>query len=107
MTSFGTGALIAVVASIGVILVLTGSGLLRAELLSSAGVVLAVFGIYTIVFGITSKERFYYVLWGGVTLAVGLGLAASDVLNPVLVVGVILVFVAGVGAAAALRRRTS
>ncbi|MCS7094186.1 MAG: hypothetical protein NZ988_00010 [Thaumarchaeota archaeon] len=107
MMSYGTGALIAIVASIGVLMVLMGSGILRAEPLSAVGVVLSVFGIYTIVYGVASKEGIYLVLWGGVALALGVGLAASNVLNPVLVAGIVLVFIAGVGAAAALRRRVT
>ncbi|MEN3048239.1 MAG: hypothetical protein ABDH63_05605 [Candidatus Caldarchaeales archaeon] len=103
--SYGAGALIAVVASTGALLVLSGAGLMRVDPFTALGVVVAVLGVYTVAYGAASKDPVYYLLWGGIALALGLGIAASNLLNPTVVLGLALVFVAALGAAAALVRR--
>ncbi|MCS7126960.1 MAG: hypothetical protein NZ953_01005 [Thaumarchaeota archaeon] len=103
--SYGAGALIAIVASTGALLVLSGAGLLRVDPFTAVGVVVAVFGVYTVAYGAASRDPLYYLLWGGVALAAGLGIAASTLLNPIVVLGLALVFVAALGAAATLLRR--
>ncbi|MEM0381332.1 MAG: hypothetical protein QW059_01705 [Nitrososphaerota archaeon] len=105
MISYGSGALITITCSLGILLVLGGAGIVPINLQTIAGVVLSIFGIYSIVYSVFSKDLFYHTLWGGVSIAIGAALLTSPVVNPTIMVGIALIFISIVGAIAALKKR--
>ncbi|MEM4417693.1 MAG: hypothetical protein QXD32_06525 [Nitrososphaerota archaeon] len=105
MIKYGAGALVTLLVSAGAILILGGAGAVAVDPLTALGLVLSIFGIYTAVYGAASRGQLYYILWGGITLVIGLGLAASNIVNPFIAAGVALVFLAVLGAYSSMRRR--
>ncbi|MEM0444711.1 MAG: hypothetical protein QXO86_05950 [Nitrososphaerota archaeon] len=91
--NYGAGALALIVITVGVILILAGSGAFSPTLNISVGTVLTVFGIYTIVFGALSGDKLYYTSWGVIFSVAGLTIAASHILNPLLGLGVALLLI--------------
>ncbi|MCS6784413.1 MAG: hypothetical protein RMI43_02430 [Candidatus Caldarchaeum sp.] len=105
MIGYGSGALLVIVLTAGLLLIVAGSGLARLEIQTAAGVLLILFGAYTVGYSFSVKEKVYYVLWGGVAVAAGLGIVASPYINPILALGVALVFIALLSLVAMLRRK--
>ncbi|GBC69740.1 hypothetical protein HRbin01_01444 [archaeon HR01] len=105
MIKYGAGALVTILVSAGALLILGGSGAVSVEPLTALGLVLSIFGIYTAVYGASSKDQLYYILWGGISLVIGVGLAASNIVNPFIAAGVALVFLAVLAAYSTMRRR--
>ncbi|MEM1987610.1 MAG: hypothetical protein QW362_04370 [Candidatus Caldarchaeum sp.] len=105
MISYGAGALIVVALSSGILLVLSGAGAVQLEVDKALGVLLTIFGAYSILYGVSSKDLVYYAVWGGVSTAAGLALLTTPLVNPAVVIGAALIFIAAVGALAALRKQ--
>lgn len=90
---YGAGALASIAVTAGVMLILFGAGAISFNLLILAGAVLTVFGIYTIVFGALSREKPFYIAWGVISAVAGVTVAASDLFNPLLGLGLVLLFI--------------
>ncbi|MDW8084455.1 MAG: hypothetical protein RMI49_04580 [Candidatus Caldarchaeum sp.] len=104
MISYGSGAAITVVLTAGVLLVLTGTGAVAFDLLQGIAVLLSVFGGYTIVYAVFSKDRVYHLVWGALSTAVGIGLLTTPLVNPLITLGLLLIILALLGVFAIRRK---
>jgi hypothetical protein len=104
MISYGAGALIIIIASVGALLILTGSGVFTADTFTAAGIVVTAFGLYTAIYGAVLNFQLYYVLWGGISVGVGVAIFTSNVISPLIAAGAALIFIAGLGAYIIMRR---
>ncbi|MEM0456424.1 MAG: hypothetical protein QXP86_04635 [Nitrososphaerota archaeon] len=104
--SYGVGALVTTLISVGVVIILYGTGFLVFNLLSLMACILAPLGTYTIVYAlIKRKDILYYISWGLIILTIGLASVSYNVMNPLVIFGVLLIGLAIIGLAAYWRRR--
>ncbi|MDW8359006.1 MAG: hypothetical protein RMK31_00275 [Candidatus Caldarchaeum sp.] len=104
MISYGAGALLAVVFTAGVIMVLSGTGTIALDIQTAVGVLLSVFGAYSIIYGSFSRDLLYHVLWGALSAVAGVALLSAPFVNPFIAVGLALIVVALVGVFAVIRK---
>ncbi|MDW7977684.1 MAG: hypothetical protein RMH74_02645 [Candidatus Caldarchaeum sp.] len=104
MISYGAGALLAVVFTAGVIMLLSGTGTIALDIQTAVGVLLSVFGAYSIIYGAFSRDLLYHVLWGALSAVAGVALLSAPFVNPLIAVGLALIVVALVGLFAVIRR---
>lgn len=103
--SYGSGAFVVLIFAAGLLFLLSGAGLMVFDLRLAVGALLTVFGGYSLLYSVVSRERVFHLLWGGISVVLGVGLAAAEFLNPLVVLGLTLIFVAVVGAFAITRKR--
>lgn len=98
MVSYGAGALVVLASSIGLALIIYGSGILEFDALSIPSWIFGPLGAYTLIYGIASRRSsLYYSIWGMLMLAVSLTFALYAVVNPAIIVGVTIIVIAILG----------
>lgn len=102
-SSYGVGALITVIISLGSAAIAYGGGFIAFDVYNLPAWVLGPLGAYSLVYGLVSREAFYYSAWGMVLLAVAIVSALYRQVNVAVVIGVLLVAM-GVTAAIAYTR---
>jgi hypothetical protein len=94
---YGVGALIVIVVSIGVAAIVY-SMFLPLDLLNIPAWILGPLGVYTLVYSaVAGQNSTYYLIWGVVLLAVALVFGFYNVVNPVVVLGVLAILIAIIG----------
>jgi len=104
MIGYGAGALIMIIATVGALLILTGSGVFAVDPFTAAGIVVTALGVYTAIYGALLNFHLYYVLWGGISVGVGLAILTSNIISPLTAAGAALIFIAGLGAYAVTKK---
>lgn len=98
MVSYGVGALAILALSIGLALIIYGCGILEFDILNVPSWIFGPFGVYTLIYGITSRrESLYYSLWGMLMLAIALVFALYTIINPAIIIGATLIAVVMLG----------
>jgi hypothetical protein len=103
---YGAGALIVLVVSVGVAAIVYGLSLLSLDLLNIPAWIFGPLGIYTLAYSsIAGKESTYYGVWGVVMVAVAVIFGFYNIVNPVVILGVLAILVAIIGIIAYQRSR--
>ncbi|MEM4694008.1 MAG: hypothetical protein QW655_05835 [Nitrososphaerota archaeon] len=98
MVSYGAGALIVLTLSIGLALIIYGSGILEFNIFNIPSWIFGPLGAYTLIYGIASRRSsLYYSIWGTLMLAVFLVSTLYTVFNPVIIVGAAIIVIAILG----------
>jgi hypothetical protein len=104
--AYGVGSLAILVASIGVAVVVYGTSLISFNLLSVPAWIFGPWGVYTIVYAFaTSRDFAYYLTWGTIMFVIALASALYAVMNPLVMVGILLIILAIIGVATYWRGR--
>jgi hypothetical protein len=103
---YGAGALIVLVVSVGVAAIVYGLSLLSLDLLNIPAWIFGPLGIYTLTYSsIAGKESTYYGVWGVVMVAVAVIFGFYNIVNPVVILGVLAILIAVIGIVAYQRSR--
>jgi hypothetical protein len=103
---YGSGALIIVIVFIGLAAVIYGLNVLPFDFLIFPAWIFCPLGVYTLVYAlITRKNSIYYLVWGSIIFAVGIISALYKILNPVVILGVLLIIIAVIGVISRGRRK--
>ncbi|MCS7115167.1 MAG: hypothetical protein RMJ15_06505 [Nitrososphaerota archaeon] len=104
---YGLGALIVIVASIGFAAVIYGLNLIPFNFFNLPAWVFCPLGVYTLFYSLFAHmDPFYYAVWGAVMLALGVVSASYTMINPLLVLGILLIIIAATGIAAYKRNKS-
>jgi len=102
---YNVGALIVLVVSIGVAAIVY-SLMLTFNLFNLPAWLFGPLGVYTLAYAlIAQKDSTYYVVWGGVMVAVALISACYDLVNPFAILGVLAIVIAITGIVAYQRSK--
>jgi hypothetical protein len=103
---YGAGALIVLVVSIGVAAIVYSLPLLPFNLFNLPAWIFGPLGIYTLAYSlIARKDSTYYLVWGSVMFAVAIIFAFYNVVNPVVIVGILAIVIAIIGIVAYQRSK--
>jgi hypothetical protein len=102
---YGAGALVVLVASIGVAAVVY-SLVLPFNLFNLPAWLFGPLGIYTLAYAlIARKDSTYYLVWGSIMFAIALVFALYTVVSPVVILGVLAIVIAIIGIVAYQRSK--
>ena len=102
---YGVGALIVLVISVGVAAIVY-SVILPLNLLNIPAWIFGPLGLYTIAYAsIGGKDSTYFAVWGTVMVALALIFGFYDLVNPVVILGVLAILIAIIGIIAYQRSR--
>jgi hypothetical protein len=102
---YNVGALIVLVASSGAAAIVY-SLILTFNLFNLPAWLFGPLGVYTLAYAlIARKDSTYYVVWGGVMVAIALVSACYNVLNPLVILGVLAIVIAITGIVAYQRSK--
>jgi hypothetical protein len=100
---YGAGALIVLVASLGVVAIVYGLPLLTFNLFNLPAWIFGPLGIYTLAYSlIAKKDSTYYLVWGSIMLAVAIIFVFY---NPLVILGVLAIVIAIIGIVAYQRSK--
>jgi hypothetical protein len=103
---YGAGALVVLVASLGVAAIVYSLPLLAFNIFNLLAWIFGPLGIYTLAYSlIARKDSTYYLVWGSVMFAVAIIFAFYNVVNPVVILGVLAVVIAIIGIVAYQRSK--
>jgi len=103
---YGVGSVVTLVISIGLVAIVYGGGMLRFDPFNLPAWVFGPLGAYTVIYSIVAKkESVYYLVWGSVMVAIAVASALYNVINVLVVFGVLMVAVAVIGLIAYWRKR--
>jgi len=98
LLNYGPAALAILITSIGFAAIIYGANIIPFNVLSIPAWIFCPLGAYTIVYSLTAhKDSIYYLIWGSVMLAIGLISASYNIVNPLLIVGALLIIIAVIG----------
>jgi len=90
--AYGPYALAVIAASIGVMAIAYGAALLPFNPLHIPAWLFGPLGAYTVLYGVlTRRDSMYYALWGSIMAAIAASSALYEVVNPLVIVGVVIV----------------
>src|SRR4030043_1691679 len=102
---YGVGVFIVLVISVGVAAIVY-SLILPLNLLNIPAWIFGPLGLYTLAYSsIAGKDSTYFMVWGTVMVAVALIFGFYDVVNPVVILGVLAILIAVIGIFAYQRSR--
>lgn len=103
---YGAGALAVLVISLGLAAVIYSVKIITFDLLNLPAWIFVPLGVYTLVYALFSrKDPIYYLVWGIIMTCVGVVSAAYAVVNPLLILGILLIIIAVIGIAAYKRSK--
>ncbi|MEM2080838.1 MAG: hypothetical protein QXP44_01030 [Candidatus Bathyarchaeia archaeon] len=95
---YGVGALVVLVASLGLAAVVYGLPLLEFNWLNLPAWIFGPVGAYTLAYAvIAGKDATYYLVWGSIMFAVALISALYAAVNPFVIIGVLAVIISIIG----------
>jgi len=102
--SYGVGALAILAISIGAAAIVYSLGALVFDIYTFPAWILGPLGVYTVIYSIVAgSEATYYMVWGTVMVAVAIVLTFYYVVQPLLILGILVIVLAVIGIAAYLR----
>ena len=99
---YNVGAVITLTLSLGIAAIVYGGGFLPFNLFTLIVWLSGPFGVYTLVYAVVSKEANRY-FWGMIYLAIAAASLFYDTVNPIVVLGVLLISLAIIGSLAYLK----
>ncbi len=103
---YGAGALVVLVASIGVAAIAYSLPLLTFNLFNLPAWIFGPLGIYTLAYSfIARKDSTYYLVWGSIMFAIALISALYTAINPFVILGILAVVIAIIGIVAYQRSK--
>ena len=103
---YGVGAVVILVVSVGVATIIYSLTLLPFDLLNIPAWIFGPIGVYTLAYSsIAGKESTYYGIWGVVMVAVAVILGFYNIVNPVVILGILAILIAIIGIIAYQRSR--
>jgi len=103
---YGAGALIVLVASLGVAAIVYSLPLLPFNLFNLPAWIFGPLGIYTLAYSLIARKDFtYYLVWGSIMFAVAIIFAFYNVVNPVVMLGILAIVIAIIGIVAYQRSK--
>jgi hypothetical protein len=104
--NYGVGALAVIVISIGVAAIVYSLGILAFNAYNLLAWIIGPWGVYTVVYSFAAGgESTYYLVWGTVMVALSIASGFYNFVQPLLVLGLLLVALAVIGVTAYLRNR--
>jgi hypothetical protein len=100
--NYNVGAVIILVLSLGIAAIVFGGGFLLFTPFMLIVLLSGPFGVYTLIYAIVSKEANRY-FWGLVYLAITAASLFYEVVNPIVILGVLLIALAIIGSLAYLK----
>jgi hypothetical protein len=100
--SYNVGAVIILMLSLGVAAIVFGGGFLIFNPFTLIAWLSGPFGVYTLIYAAVSREGNRY-FWGLIYLAIAAASLFYDVVNPIVVLGVLLIVLAIIGSLAYLK----
>jgi len=103
---YGPGALVVLVAFIGFAAVVYGLNVFPFDLFNFPAWVFVPLGVYTLFYAfLVHKNSIYYLVWGTIMLAAGVVSASYKIVNPLVILGMLLIAIAVVGIVAYRRSK--
>ena len=103
---YGAGALVVLIASLGVAAIAYSLPLLTFDLFNVPAWIFGPLGIYTLSYSlIARKDPTYYSVWGSIMFAVALVSAFYNVVNPFVILGIMAIVIAIIGIVAYQRSK--
>jgi len=107
-TSYGEGALACIAISIAVALIIYGIGLIPLNLWHILAWLFGPLGVYTVIYAlIKSREPTYHLVWGAITISIAIASITYNVLNPIVVLGSLILVIVIIGLLGYWRGRKS
>lgn len=104
--NYGVGALVVFTVSLGLAAIFYGGGFLIFEPLDLVAWALGPLGTYTVIYALkVRKDSLYYLSWGMIMLIIGLASALYNVVNIIILFGLLIILLAVAGLLAYWRRR--
>jgi hypothetical protein len=104
--AYGAGGIVVLVISLAVAAIIYGSALLSLNYLNIPAWIFGPLGSYTLTYSsIAGKESTYYGVWGVVMVAVAVIFGFYNIVNPVVILGVLAILIAVIGIVAYQRSR--
>ncbi len=95
LSYYGPVALVILVASIGLAAIIYGANIIPFNILNIPAWIFCPLGAYTIIYSLaTRKDSTYYLIWGSIMFTIGLISATYNIVNPLIIVGALLVIIA-------------
>jgi len=103
---YGVGSVVTFVLSIGLVAIVYGGAIIPFNPFNLPAWVFGPLGIYTIAYSfLAKKDPLYYLVWGIVMVAVAFASAFYNVINVLVIFGVLMVVLAVIGLLAYWRKR--
>ena len=104
--SYGAGAVITIALSLGASMIAYGSGFLIFSLFHLIAWILGPLGIFTMVYALAGKrEKLYFLSWGSIMIAVAAASILYQIVNILIVFGVLIIVIAIIALLAYVRRQ--
>jgi len=98
MIRYGVGALATLASSIGIALIVYGGGFVEFDVVNALSWIFGPLGTYTLVYGVLShKDSVFYSIWGVIMLGVAVSSAFYRLINPLVVLGILVIIVVILG----------
>jgi len=98
MIRYGVGALAILASSIGTALIVYGGGFIEFDIVNTLSWIFGPLGAYTLVYGVLSeKDSVFYSIWGVIMLGVAVSSAFYKLINPLVVLGILVIIVVMLG----------
>lgn len=98
MIRYGVGALATLAISFGVALIVHGGGFIEFDMAYSLSWIFGPLGAYTLVYGVFSQtDSLFYSIWGVIMLGVAVSSAFYKLINPLVVLGILVIIVVILG----------
>lgn len=96
--SYGVGALVVLVISVGFAAIIYGMNLIPFNLFNIPAWIFGPFGVYTLAYSfVAGKDSTYYSVWGSIMFAVAIISAFYEVISPFVILGVLAIVIAIIG----------
>ncbi|MCJ7559604.1 hypothetical protein MUO79_03165 [Candidatus Bathyarchaeota archaeon] len=103
---YGVGALVVLVISVGLAAIVYSVNMIPFDLFNIPAWIFGPFGVYTLAYSfVARKESTYYLVWGTVMFAVAIIFAFYNVVNPVVILGILAIVIAIIGIVAYQRSK--
>ncbi|MCS7126325.1 MAG: hypothetical protein NZ929_05390 [Aigarchaeota archaeon] len=94
MIRYGVGALAILAISIGMVMIIYGSGFIELDILNIPVWIFGPLGAYTLIYGIVSqRDPLYFILWGAVMLTISFASALHTIINPIIIIGISIIVI--------------
>lgn len=105
-SSYGVGAVVVLVVSVGFAAIVYGMNLIPFNLFNIPAWIFGPFGVYTIAFSFVARnDSTYYSVWGSIMFAVAIISAFYEVINPFVILGILAIVIAIIGIVAYQRSK--
>jgi hypothetical protein len=103
---YGAGALVVLVASLGVAAIVYSLPLLAFNIFNLLAWIFGPLGIYTLAYSlIARKDSTYYLVWGSIMFAIALVSALYTAISPFIILGILAIVIAIIGIVAYQRSK--